>query len=318
MKVLVTGGAGFIGSRLCDVLLEKGNEVIAYDNLSLGQREFLSSALKSDRFQFVEADLLDIDQLNKSMAGIECVWHMAANSDISQGAKYTDIDLRNGTLATYNVLESMRLNSVPKIIFASTSALYGEASVKPTSETYGPLFPISLYGSSKLACEALCSAFSHNFDMQVWMFRFANIVGPRATHGVIYDFISKLKKTPDVLEVLGDGSQKKSYLSVEDCIAGMYYAYENCKDPFQCFNLASQGVTQVSDIAEMVVEAMAPYSKNNARIQYGEGNRGWKGDVPYTWLDGSLLASKGWNAAKDSNEAVRWAVEQIVKERMGS
>ncbi len=318
MKILVTGGAGFIGSRLCDFLLEKGNEVIAYDNLSLGKKEFLSSALKSDRFQFVEADLLDTDRLNKSMAGVECVWHMAANSDISQGAKYTDIDLKNGTLATYNVLESMRLNSVPKIIFASTSALYGEASVKPTPEDYGPLFPISLYGSSKLACEALCSAFSHNFDIQVWMFRFANIVGPRATHGVIYDFISKLKKTPDVLEVLGDGSQKKSYLSVEDCIAGMYHAYENCNDPFQCFNLASQGVTQVSDIAEMVVEAMAPYSKNKARIQYGQGNRGWKGDVPYTWLDGSLLTSKGWNAAKDSNEAVRWAVEQIVKERMGS
>ena len=221
-------------------------------------------------------------------------------------------------MATYNVLEAMRLNSVSKMIFASTSALYGEASVKPTPESYGPLFPISLYGSSKLACEALCSSFSHNFDMQIWMFRFANIVGPRATHGVIYDFISKLKKTPNRLDVLGDGSQKKSYLSVDDCIEGMYYAYENCNSPFQCFNLASEGVTQVSDIANMVVSTMKDYTQQDAEIEYGEGNRGWKGDVPYTWLDGSLLAEQGWTARRDSNSAVKWAIEQIVQERMGN
>ena len=315
MKVLVTGGAGFIGSHVCDLLLEKGHEVVAYDNLSLGRKEFLSSCLKHDQFTFVEKDLRNLNDVVEAMSGVDLVWHLAANSDISKGAETTSIDLENGTLATYNVLEAMRIKEVKELIFASTSAVYGEADVKPTPESYGPILPISLYGASKLACEGLCSAFSHNFDIKVWIHRFANIIGPRATHGVIFDFVEKLKKTPNELQVLSNGHQKKSYLDVKDCIDGMMFAYENSKELLQYYNLAADGVTQVKDIAEMVVARMENQTGAKADIVYGSSDRGWKGDVPYTWLEAEKLASAGWKASMSSNEAVLSAVDRIVRER---
>ena len=194
MKILVTGGAGFIGNYMVSRLLKEGHDVIAYDNLILGKKEFLNKHLMNEKFRFIEADLLDMPILNKAMSGIELVIHLAANSDISYGAEYTDIDLKNGTMATYNVLEAMRLNSVKKIIFASSSAIYGETGGDfDIPENYGALLPISLYGASKLACEALISAFGHNFGIQAWIYRFANIVGIHGTHGAIVDFIKKLK-----------------------------------------------------------------------------------------------------------------------------
>ncbi len=315
MKIFITGGAGFIGSHLCERFLNEGHEVVAYDNLILGRREFLAPFASNTRFRFVEADLVDLERVKKEMAGADLVMHMAANSDISQGAARTDVDMRNGTIATYNVLEAMRVTGVKKLIFASTSAIYGEASVKPTPESYGPLFPISFYGASKLACEAMVSAFSHNCEIQAWVYRFANIVGPHSTHGAIHDFVGRLMKNPAKLEVLGNGTQRKSYLHVLDCIDGMLFGYAKSNELFQCLNLASHGVTRVRFIAEEVVNQMEKVSGKKAELQFGESDRGWVGDVPYTFLDGSRLEGLGWRARHDSDNAVRTAIGEIISEK---
>lgn len=315
MKVFITGGAGFIGSHLCGRWLAEGHDVVAYDNLVLGRREYLEPFQANSKFRFVEADLVDLERVKIEMKGADLVMHMAANSDISQGAARTDVDMRNGTIATYNVLEAMRVTGVKKLIFASTSAIYGEASVKPTPESYGPLFPISFYGASKLACEAMVSAFSHNCEIQAWVYRFANIVGSHSTHGAIHDFVGRLLKNPERLEVLGNGTQRKSYLHVQDCIDGMLFGFKTANDLFQCYNLASRGVSNVRFIAEEVVRQIAPVTGVQADLKFGEGDRGWVGDVPYTYLDGSRLESLGWRARLESDEAVREAIREIIAEK---
>lgn len=311
----MTGGAGFIGSHLCEILLHEGHSVTAYDNLILGKRELLKSFIDHKNFKFVQADLLNLEVLQAEMRGHDLVYHLAANSDIAQGASTTTVDLHNGTIATYNTLEAMRLSGVREIIFASTSAVYGEASIKPTPENYGPLQPISFYGASKLACEALCSAFSHNFDMKVWVYRFANIVGSHSTHGAIHDFVQRLLNNPKRLEVLGNGTQRKSYLHVSDCIQGMRFGYQNCKEDFQIFNLASSGVTQVRFIAEEVTRQVGLHTGVQAEVVFGTSDRGWRGDVAYTHLTRELFASKGWQAKHTSDEAVALAIEEIIKEK---
>ncbi|MES2856471.1 MAG: SDR family NAD(P)-dependent oxidoreductase [Bdellovibrionota bacterium] len=312
---MVTGGAGFIGSHLCRRLLSDGHDVVAFDNLVLGRKEFLQPFESNSKFRFVEADLTDLARVKKEMQGIELVVHMAANSDISQGAARTDVDMNNGTIATYNTLEAMRVNSVGQIIFASTSAIYGEADVKPTPEGYGPLFPISFYGASKLACEAMVSAFSHNCGIKAWVYRFANIVGTPSTHGAIHDFVSRLLKDPKKLEVLGNGTQRKSYLHVDDCVSGMLFGYEKSRQSFQCYNLASKGVSNVRFIAEEVVRQMTAVTGHAAELKFGEGDRGWVGDVPYTYLDGSKLEGLGFQPKHDSDDAVRTAIREIISIR---
>jgi UDP-glucose 4-epimerase len=316
MKVFITGGAGFIGSHLCARFLNDGHQVVAYDNLILGRREHLFPFSKNPNFVFIEADLVDLARVRKEMVGADLVVHMAANSDISQGAARTDVDMQNGTIATYNVLEAMRLNEVKRLLFASTSAIYGEASVKPTPESYGPLFPISFYGASKLACEAMISAFSHNCGIRAWMYRFANIVGPNSTHGAIHDFVARLIKEPKVLNVLGNGTQRKSYLHVSDCVNGMLYGYEKVPGDFSCLNLASEGVTNVRFIAEEVARQMGEATGVKPEVVFGEGDRGWVGDVPYTHLDGAQFASYGWKARMNSDEAVRQAIREVVAEKL--
>ena len=219
-SVFLTGGAGFIGSNLAAFLLEQGYRVTIYDNLVLGKREFIEPLLGDD-CRFIEADLLDLERVKGEMAGHDLVFHLAANSDISYGAEFTDVDLKNGTLATYHVLEAMRVNEIKRIVFASTSAVYGVAETLPTPEDYGPLYPISLYGASKLACEGLITAFAHNFGQQAWIYRFANIIGRNGTHGALVDFIRRPRKTPDRLQILGDGRQAKPYIHVSDCVGAM-------------------------------------------------------------------------------------------------
>ncbi len=313
MKVFVTGGAGFIGSHLCKILLDQGHSVTAFDNLILGKEEFLKECKPNPKFHFIKQDLLDLEAVKTAIAGHHLVYHLAANSDISLGGKQTDVDLKLGTLATYNVCEAMRLTGVKDIIFASTSAIYGEATQKPTPESYGPLLPISFYGASKLACEGLLTAFSHNYGFNVWIYRFANIVGNHATHGAPFDFIKKLLAAPAELKVLGNGTQKKSYLHVRDCIRGMMHGYEKFKEPVNLFNLASTGVTEVRFIAEEVIRQILPITKTQAKITFGSGDRGWVGDVAFTWLDGKKLEATGFTARYDSNAAVVIAIEDILK-----
>ena len=308
MKCFVTGGAGFVGSHLVDELM-KEHSVTVYDNLSLGKEKHISHHLKNRKFRFIKEDLLDLEVLKKAIEGHDVVFHLAANSDISNN-KVTDIDLKKGTLATYNVLEAMRLNSVKKIVFSSTSSIYGEAKAKPTPEDYGPLLPISFYGASKLACEGLISAFCHNFKMQAWIFRFANIAGERGTHGVIVDFIRKLEKNNKEMEILGNGEQAKPYLYVKDCVDGMIYGFHNSSDEVNYFNLSSDGSTSVRKIASILVEEMG---LKDVKFNFTGTSRGWTGDVPKVEMDTRKLARLGWKSRLSSDESLRKAVRELLK-----
>ncbi len=310
MNYLVTGGAGFIGSHLVDRLLELGN-VTVFDNLSSGRTDFIEHNMNKDNFKFIKADLLDKDAVLDTMKGIDFVFHIAANPDIRYGIEYTDVDLKQGTIATYNVLESMRLAGVKNIVFSSSSTIYGEPTEVPVPEDYGPSLPISLYGASKLAGEGLLTSFASTFDMQVWIFRFANIIGSRGTHGVIFDFIGKLKKNPEELEILGDGSQCKSYLLAQDCVDAMLFGIEHSKDQINVFNLGCDDWINVTRIAEILVEELP---LENVKFSYTGGERGWAGDVPKIMLYPKKINTLGWKASTNSEGAIRSAVKSSIED----
>ena len=308
----VTGGAGFIGSHLVDRLMEEGHNVTVYDNLSLGKKEFIQHHLSNPKFKFIKADLSDFETLKKAMNGNDIIFHLAANSDIITSAKNPDVDLEQGTIATYKVLESMRFNNIKKILFTSSNVVYGEAEKSPTSETYGPLFPISFYAASKLACEAIISAYCHNFEYQSWVYRFGNIIGDRPTHGIVLDFYRKLRKNPHELEVLGDGNQSKPYIEVRDCVDGMLFGLRNSSEQRNLFNLGTTGAVYVKDIVKIVIEEMG---LKDVKINYTGGIRGWPGDVHTVRLDVSKLESLGWKPKySTSHEAFLAGAKDIIQE----
>jgi UDP-glucose 4-epimerase len=307
----ITGGAGFIGSHLVERLLAEDNRrITVYDNLVSGKRKNIARHLSNGRLRFVQADLLDYATLQQAMAGHDIVWHLGANTDIPGGNKVTDLDLKNCTTATRNVLEAMRENGVIKIIFASTSCVYGDAPPVSLSETYGPLLPISLYGSGKLACEALISAYSHLFNIQALMFRFGNVVGARMGHGVIYDFIVKLRKNPKELEILGDGRQEKPFFLVEDCIDGMLHAFKHSNAQYDIYNLGSENFTNITRIAEIVTGVIG---LKDVKFRYTGGRRGWPGDVPVVHLNIEKIKALGWRPGRSSDEAVRVAAKRLLE-----
>ena len=310
-QYFVTGGAGFIGSHLIDKLMETGNQVTVYDNLVSGKEQWIEHHLGKKGFRFIQADLLDFDALKQAMKGYEVVWHLGSNTDIPTGNRVTDLDLKNCTIATHNVLEAMRQNDIDKILFASSATVYGDASPVPLSEAFGPLLPISLYGAGKLACEGLISAYCHLFGMKAWLFRFANVVGARMGHGVIYDFIHKLKANPKELEIFGDGKQEKPFFLVEDCIDGMLYAYQNSNNGYDVYNLGCESFTTVSKIAQIVVDEMG---LRNVKFKYTGGKRGWPGDVPVVHFNVKKMAKLGWRARHSSDEAVYEATRRLLKE----
>ena len=298
MKILVTGAAGFIASNLIPRLLRRGDEVHGIDNFFLGRRAYVT---RDAGFTFHELDLLELDRVAELVARIQPdrVWHLAANSDISFGTKYTDFDLKGGTLVTYNVLESMRRAGVKEIVFSSSGAVYGEPTVMPTPEDYGPILPISLYAASKVACETLITAFVHNYDMTAWIYRFGNIVGPNPTHGVIHDFVLRLREDRAALTVLGDGTQAKPYVYVEDCLDGME------------FGIAPADQTSVREITDWTIEAMG-IDRTAIDVQYGDSPRGWRGDVPQVKLDTRRMTALGWKPRLSSREAVRRTIVETV------
>jgi len=308
MKAFVTGGAGFIGSHLVDALAVRGCEITVYDDFSSGREEFISKHKEKDYFALVKADLVDMKKLESVIEGHDVVFHLAANPDVRAGAQKPDI-AKKDILATYNLLDAMRKKDIDKIVFSSSSTVYGETPNIPLPEDYGPLLPISVYGAAKLAAEGLISSFCHTFDMKSWIFRFANVVGPRSTHGVIFDFINKLRKNPNELEILGNGKQKKSYLYVSDCVEGMFYGFENAGKQINLFNLGSDGSTDVNRIAEMVVDEM---QLKNVKFRYTGGDRGWKGDVPKFQFDIAKIKELGWKPQYNSDEAVRKAIRDSL------
>jgi UDP-glucose 4-epimerase len=311
-KILVTGGAGFIGSQLVDRLIEKGNKVVVFDNLSSGRLEFLEQHFESPDFTFIEGDLLDTEALEKACNGIEFVYHVAANPDVRLGASNTKVHFEQNITATYNLLEAMRKTGTGKIAFTSTSTVYGEAKIIPTPEDYGPLIPISLYGASKLACEALITSYSHTFDIQAWIFRFANIVGPRSTHGITVDFIRKLQEKQKQLEILGDGKQEKSYLHVSECVAAILFSVENSSEEVNIFNIGSEDTISSTCIGKIVVEEMG---LSNVDFRYTGGSRGWKGDVPRMRLGIEKLKALGWKPEYSSERSVRETAKTLLKNR---
>jgi len=310
MKMLITGGAGFIGSHLADFLISKKHEVVAIDNFLLGRMGNISPLIGNNNFKFIKEDLLNLYKLKEIFTNnnFDVVFHLAANSDIQNSAKNPQIDLNNTFMTTWNTLECCRLFNVDKFVFASSSAIYGDVQEKLT-ENFGPLFPISYYGASKLASEAFVSAYAYMNDIQAWIMRFPNVVGERVTHGVIYDFIKKLKNTPKELEILGDGSQKKPYIYVKDLIEAMFFVYQNAKDRLNYYNVGVEDQAAVSEIARIICEEM---NLRNVKLKYTGGNIGWKGDVPQFKYNLSKIHQLGWKAKYSSTEAVRIAVRRIL------
>jgi len=313
-KVMVTGGAGFIGSHMVDALLKRGCEVTVYDDLSSGRIEFLEHCM--DNIEFHQRDLVNDNGLKDILKDIEHVYHVAANPDVRIGADDTWTSVEQNIIATYNLLEAMR-KARPKdpasLTFTSTSTVYGNASVLPTPEDYGPLMPISQYGASKLAAEAIISAFSDNFGIKASVFRFANVVGSRSTHGILFDFYHKLKQDPTRLEILGDGLQRKSYIHVSDCVEGVLHATETQKTDFEYFNVGTDGFAVINQIPGIVTEAMG---LENVDFHYTGGHKGagWKGDVKYMSLAVDKILATGWQYRYDSVQTLEKAVREIISD----
>jgi len=289
-KIIVTGCAGFVGSNLVDKLIQNDVSVLGIDNLVTGQKRFLNSALKNKNFKFIKCDLKNISKLKKLFKNAEIVFHFAANADVRFGHIHPRKDLEQNTICTYNVLESMRVNNVKKIIFCSTGSVYGEAKKFPTPEN--DTFPIqtSFYGASKLAGESLVQAYCEAFNFKSWIFRFVSILGNRYTHGHVYDFLKQLNINPKKLKVLGDGNQKKSYLHVEDCIDGIFTAIKKSKNKVNIFNLGTNEYVTVKDSIKIICKT----KKLKPKIKFLGGKRGWIGDSPFIYLSCKKIRSLGW------------------------
>jgi UDP-glucose 4-epimerase len=312
MNCYVTGAAGFIGSHLVDRLLALGHHVVGVDNFVLGKKTNLAQAFKNPNFVFQEQDVNEFDRtlaFLKKQGPIDTIWHMAANSDIQAGSREPEIDLRLTFLTTFNTVRVAEELKIPQIAFASSSAIYGDYP-GVLSEDAGPLFPISNYGAMKLASEGVLSAALERFLKRLWIFRFPNVVGSRATHGAIHDFIQKLRRNPNELEVLGDGSQEKPYLHVSELIDAMLHLFQKAQLPLNYFNIAPSGPgTTVSFIADAAVRLISP----KAKIRYTGGSKGWVGDVPKFAYSIEKLKAAGWSPKLTSTAAVELAIRENVE-----
>jgi len=309
MKCFVTGGVGFIGSNLVDRLITDGNEVTCFDNFSSGQEKFLKDSAYSRSLHLIKGDLLDPDMIKDSIKGHDIVFHLAANADVRHGPDHPRKDLEQNTIATFNILEGMIKAGIKRIVFSSTGSVYGETQVIPTPED-AP-FPVqtSLYGASKLACEGLISAFCEAFDMKAWIFRFVSITGERYSHGHVFDFCMQLIKDPSQLVVLGDGSQKKSYLYVRDCINGVLMALKKTNERINIFNLGTDEYIEVKESVRTIVNALGV----NPRITYTGGIRGWIGDNSFIYLDCSKIRKLGWQPELSIRESIIRTVQYIMQ-----
>jgi UDP-glucose 4-epimerase len=313
MVCLVTGGAGFIGSHLVDFLMETGETVRVLDNFSAGDLANLSSWLSSTRMKVFQGDILDENIVCEALKSCDTVFHLAANPEVRSEKASPHDHFKQNIEATYNLLECMReVGGVERFVFASTSTVYGEPSEIPTPETYGPLKPISHYGASKLASEALSTSYASMCEFGCVIYRLANVIGPRSNHGVIYDFVNKLREDPSRLEVLGDGTQSKSYLYVDDCIAGIMAGLVDLDGDIMVYNIGSVDRVDVMSIADAVIDAMALENVEIRTTGGVSGGRGWKGDVKKMQLDMSSLKSRGWSAKMSSLEAVKETARSTV------
>lgn len=313
-RVLLTGGAGFIGSHVLDLLAPSDVHFTVYDNLTNGKLEYIESHLSRPNVTFLKADILDRERLIEATRGHNLVWHLAANTDIINSHDQPSRDLDDCAVGTFNVVEAMRLTDVRDIIFASSGAVYGNICAEQSvTEDAGPLLPVSTYGAGKIASEAFISSFCHVYGLRGWMYRFGNVIGARMTHGVIFDFLGRLRKDPTRLLVRGDGRQEKNYFLVEECIDGMLYGYTNVPldddNPCAVFNLGTPTVSKVIDIAQIIVDEM---SLPDARIEIEGTKKAWPGDQPRVHFEVDRLAGRGWTSRLNSDQSVRIAVRRML------
>ena len=312
--ILVTGGAGFIGSHLVDSLLEDGSRVVVLDNMRTGSRSNLSKWLKDRRLRIIEGDILNRRDVELAVRKCSTIFHLAADPEVRLGAEKPSVHYRQNIQGTFNLLEVARRRFVRRVVFASTSAVYGDVKSIPVSESYGPLKPISVYGASKLACEGLITSYSHSFNMEFIVYRLANIVGPGSRHGIIFDFVKKLRRNPRRLEILGDGKQIRSYLAVDDCIEAMVAGLQRSEMWGEIFNVASEDYVDVTAVADIVVEKMVLSGVEYVYISNVSGGRGWIGDVKKIHLSAQKLKSYGWRPNSNSRQSVGFAAEAIIDE----
>ena len=305
MKYLITGGAGFIGSNLA-IKLSKNNKVTIVDNLSTGFSQYIP---KNQNIRFVKCDLLNLTKLKKTFKGHEAVFHLAANADIRFGLKNPSKDLKQNAIATLNVLEAMRSNNIKKILFTSTAPVYGKNTIFPTPEDAKMSYQTSLYGASKLYCEGLISSYCEGFDFQAWIFRFVSILGPRYSHGHVYDFLKMLLKNKKKLKVLGDGKQKKSYLHVSDCINAMMIAFKKSKKSVNIFNLGHDKYINVNKS----INTIEKFLKIKPKKFYTGGKSGWIGDLPFVYLNNNKMKKLGWkpdiSIEKSIKDTIKWLLD---------
>jgi UDP-glucose 4-epimerase len=311
-KVFVAGGAGFIGSHLTHELMRRpDHEVVVFDNFASGNVSNLDGLLNDPRLQIIQADLQDFEKVVKAVRGVDHVYLFAANPDIAAAVEDPGIDFWQGTYLTHNAIEAARLNGVARITYASGSGVYGDHGADGLDEEFGPLIPVSTYGASKLGCEAMLAAYAHMFGIHAVVFRFANVVGPRQTHGVTYDFVRKLLQNPSELRILGDGSQSKSYIHVSDVVSAMLLISDRGWDGFEIYNVGTGDYVTVTEIADLVVERMGVAG---VRYEYTGGSRGWKGDVPVVRFRSDKLAAAGWRCGRSSTEALLDSIDANIAE----
>ncbi len=309
----IVGGAGFIGSHFTDRLLEDESTlaVTLYDNFSSGQEWHYAQHVSDRRLRVVRGDVKDTDRLHEAMAGHDAVIHLASNPDIAKAVTDPDVDFRDGTLLTRQVVEAMRVTGARRILYASGSGVYGDLGTLEASEDHGPLRPVSTYGASKLAGEALICSYCHMFDLTGCAFRFGNVVGPRQTHGVGFDFVRQLIAHPRRLHILGDGSQSKSYVWVRDVVEAVLLAHQKTTDRFEVYNVATGDYITVSEIARLAIASVGLHPES-VRYLYSGGDRGWKGDVPVVRLDTARIRSLGWEHSRPTREALRDSLFALI------
>lgn len=308
-SVFITGGAGFIGSNLADRMISIGKKVTVYDNFSTGNRRFLENIENHEKFSLIEGDVLDFELLQNSLKNHDFVFHFSANADVRFGLDHPNKDLEQNTIATFNVLEAMKKNSIKNIAFSSTGSIYGECKVIPTPEN-AP-FPVqtSLYAASKLAGEGLISSYCEGYGFRSWIYRFVGVLGRRYTHGHLIDFFKKLKENSSELYVLGDGKQKKSYIYIDDCVDSILCSIENSDEKINIFNFGCDGYVEVNDSIEIIKN----YLNIDPKIKYAGGERGWIGDNPFIYLDTKKIRSLGWSEKKNIKESILETIKWIDK-----
>ena len=312
-KVAVVGGAGFIGSHFVDSLLSTSStkRVVIYDNFSSGRDWHFEHHLNDSRLQVVRGEISDQKKLVEALDGIETVIHLASNPDIAAAVNDPEIDFREGTALTNAVVEAMRLAKVESILYASGSGVYGDIGEQEGQEDVTPMLPVSTYGASKLAGEALIGSYCYMFDKQGFAFRFGNVVGPRQTHGVGFDFVKRLLANPKELQILGDGKQSKSYIHVEDVVNAVLHVAKTGRERFKSFNVATLDYITVNEIADIAIEVLG-LTKSNVAISHTGGDRGWKGDVPIVRLNTNRIRQTGWSNSRSCAEAIRASLMQLL------